>query len=511
MTNWLLNEPAVLGVQTPRIISTQRRPGMESAGPEVAELIEPCGFFLDPWQQLATDEILLEERPGKWCHNEVGLCVCRQNGKGSILEAIELADLFLLDTEVTIHSAHLFDTSLDAFRRIMVHIESNPDMDRLVRRVSNTNGKEGIEVFRDGKPRFLKFKARTKGGGRGLGGDRVVIDEAMYYTADQDAALRPTLSARRDPQIILTGSAGWKESVQFGRLRHAALNGGAAHMCWLEWSVNACTDMCPKGCTDHDPVGLEQGEERFMASLARANPGLGIRLTRAWIETERRSMDPDKFATERLGVGDWPVEGDAWRVIPEEPWRDRHDPVSAPMSPLAFAVDVTPDRRYASITVAGMNGEGSAHVEITGSGQVPDYRPYGRWIVPRLQELNKLHKPAYIVVDRSQWTGELVDELEALKLPVLSPSLREYAQACGAFYSAVCPRRGERATLVHLDQAPLTAAVAGAEKRSVGDLWAWDKRSATVDISPLVAATLACWGLSKAVNKPKARPKAAWG
>jgi hypothetical protein len=55
------------------------------------------------------------------------------------------------------------------------------------------------------------------------------------------------------------------------------------------------------------------------------------------------------------------------------------------------------------------------------------------------------------------------------------------------------PTGGSR-NLRHLGQPELTAAVAGAGKRSIGDASAWDRRNAAVDITPLVAATNALWG-----------------
>ena len=40
----------------------------------------------------------------------------------------------------------------------------------------------------------------------------------------------------------------------------------------------------------------------------------------------------------------------------------------------------------------------------------------------------------------------------------------------------------------------------GATKRPLGDAWAWSRKNSTVDISPLVAATLALWGYSNAAG-----------
>ncbi len=54
----------------------------------------------------------------------------------------------------------------------------------------------------------------------------------------------------------------------------------------------------------------------------------------------------------------------------------------------------------------------------------------------------------------------------------------------------------------------LTAAVAGAARRDIGDgLWAWSAKSSEVDIVTLVAATNALWGLSVT---PKPRPLVAF-
>ena len=41
----------------------------------------------------------------------------------------------------------------------------------------------------------------------------------------------------------------------------------------------------------------------------------------------------------------------------------------------------------------------------------------------------------------------------------------------------------------------LTAAVAGATRRYLGDAWVWDRRGAAVDPSPVIAVTLARWAL----------------
>jgi hypothetical protein len=167
---------------------------------------------------------------------------------------------------------------------------------------------------------------------------------------------------------------------------------------------------------------------------------------------------------------------------------------SSPDGDLVFAVDMAPDRTMACICVAGVNSDGVTHVEITQGDQL-DYRTGDRWVVPRIKQLVETWKPKAIVINKASQAGTFITALEGAGIEVISPTARQYAQACGEFGSSVVPTRGNAPTLVHMDQVPLSSAVAGAEKRELADLWAWDKRLAAVDITALTTATLAVWGL----------------
>jgi hypothetical protein len=62
------------------------------------------------------------------------------------------------------------------------------------------------------------------------------------------------------------------------------------------------------------------------------------------------------------------------------------------------------------------------------------------------------------------------------------------------FFDAVDQR-----TLRHLGTLEMTTALRGAVKRPLGDAWAWSRKSSSVDICPLVAATLAVGQLGSTV------------
>src|SRR5699024_1348732 len=85
----------------------ERVPAHEwSAAEDAAALMELVGKPLDDWQRHVLDGAMGERLDGRWTAFEVGLIVPRQNGKNVIIEARELAGLFILEDRVIIHSAH---------------------------------------------------------------------------------------------------------------------------------------------------------------------------------------------------------------------------------------------------------------------------------------------------------------------------------------------------------------------------------------------------------------------
>jgi hypothetical protein len=520
-----------MGDQTPRIYCVP--PKISTRGQEALELAEMAGLTLDPWEALSLDELLGVQDDGRWSSKEFGLIAGRQNGKDVVLEARELFGLFLAeDDELIIHSAHLFDTSLRHFQRVEELIMSAPDLDRFLTThkgsVSRSHGKEGFEIIRDGVKRELRFRTRTEGGGRGWTCDCLIFNEAMILSGVTVGAILPTLSAVPNPQVIYAGSAGMKHSTALGRLRRRGMR-GEPRVSFLEWSAEECSQFCPEDCEEHDQKrfkvkpGMTEEDiirktNRLIRSYAKANPGWGIRIggvndaqqSFEHIEGEKRQMDPDEFDRERLGLGDWPVEDDAWLVISELSWKTCADLTSSPVAPVAFAIDMTPDRRYACIVVAGLNQDGLTHIEITGADEL-DHRSGDRWVVARVEELIERWNPCAIVIDRASQAGSLIKDLEkdgsVMKrrgMEVTCPTARDYAQACGWFGSAVMTSNGQPQLLAHRDQLPMTLAVSGAAKRNLAELWAWDRKSTTTDISPLVAATLAVWGFQTKSSEQEA-------
>jgi hypothetical protein len=482
---------------TPRVISLPGK-GSDLKGWETVELCAEAGLVLDDFQSYVIVESM-RENADKWAYFEAGVNMPRQNGKGAIIEARIIGELYVVKSRLTIYSAHNFDTSLEHFRRIQFLVEETPKLakeltgEKGARKYGVTfgHGKEGIELKGD---RRLRFRTRTKGGGRGFSCDLLFLDEAMILPESMHGALLPTLSARPNAQVWYAGSAVDQEvhedGVVFARVRKRGIKGDD-DLAYFEWSVG-------NGQPDDDhPEEIPEKTYTDQAAWAQANPALGIRISPEFINLERRSMDRRTFAVERLGIGDWPrTDHVASNPIDMDTWLELADLKTKLLDPACIAFDVSPDRR-SSISAAGKNQAGLWHIECI------DSRPGTGWVAERIAKIVKEQKPALVVCDGVGPAASLIPALLELDVEVETLNAQEHAQACGRLVDVV-----EQGILRHLDDEKITGALRMAKTRPLGDAWAWSRRNSSVNISPLVSSTLA---LSAAMTQEKPRKTAyAW-
>jgi len=198
-------------------------------------------------------------------------------------------------------------------------------------------------------------------------------------------------------------------------------------------------------------------------------------------------------------VGSWPDTADAaLKIIPLVKWDALEDVESVLKDPVSLAFDVSWDRTRACIAAAGQRPDGSSHIEVI------EYDRGTSWVPARFAELARKVRPAFLVCDPGGPAGSLVPDVEAaLGKELTKVSTKELGQAFGLFLDGV-----EDRSLHHLGPEDrhgleLRAAVDGAKKRTLGDAFAWDRKTAGADISPLVTCTLALWGEVQRRNKPK--------
>jgi hypothetical protein len=475
----------VIGAQTPRVWSVPARAASYEIADEALEwLDEVVGFGLDEWQRLVLRESLAEAQPGTWAATEVGLVVSRQNGKGAILEARELVGLFLLNEPLLIHSAHQFKTAQEHFLRLSARIQDVPELRARLKPKSGIRvaaGEQGVELRSGHRLRIL---ARKGGSGRGFSAPFVAFDEAMDLPEATAGDMVPTQSAMPTRQRWYTGSAVDQlvhtEGVMFARVRERGHAGNDPRLLFGEWSLDRAR-----------PEDLTREEMLDDAMIAASNPGYGIRITREAVEEELASLPPRTAAVERYGVGDWPptstdpeyvIDPDVWGQLADSP----DDADAKILDPVCFAFDVTPDRAFSTVAVAGRRADGLAQVEVAKHGRGTDWVP--AWLADR-QARHQVEK-VLCAGHNSAGLEHLVVAAGVTDLEILSTT--EEAKACGHLVDLVDGQQ-----LRHLADELLDAALMGATRRPLADAWAWDRRAATVVISPLVAATAALWGVSK--------------
>ena len=452
-------------------------PAVSSVGSDMVELAAMFDLHADAWQQRVLDGAGGEREDGKHAAMEVGVCVPRQNGKDGVIEIRTLGGLLILGESLITYSAHQFDTSLETFRRLLHYFENYDDLSKRVKRVSKSHGEEGIELKTGQR---VRFRTRTAGGGRGFTGDCLFLNEAMILREASMGALFPTLSARPNPQVWYTGSAVDKlvheHGIVFARVRERALRGDPG-LAYFEWAA---------------AESLEALDPDDRDGWARANPALGVRITSEFVEAEQRAMDPKTFAVERLGVGDWPdTQVDDSDRIGQAAWAACLDPDAKPAELQCVAFDVRPDRSGATIAAAAAGEDGTRFVQVLRHGAGTG------WVAKALAGIVRDHDPSAVLVDERSPAAALITQVEQAGVELTPVNGTEYAGACGAFFDSV-----RDATLRHGGDLELTAAVRGAARRPLGDAWAWSRKSSSVDISPLVAATLALRGVDRDLESP---------
>lgn len=459
-------------MQTPRL-SLEPRVARSDAD-DAAFLSSQYGLTPDDWQFTVLTSWLGLRPDGTWAAARCGLSVPRQNGKNALLEMRELFGLIVLGEKI-LHTAHEVRSARLAFRRLLGFFQNEarfPELAALVADVRQTNGQEAI-VLRNGGT--IEFGARSKNAQRGNTADVLVVDEAQEMSEEAVEALLPAISSAPlgNPQQIWTGTPpGPKANGDiFSRIRADGLEGKDRRLSWHEWSCEADADL--------DDFG----------SWAQSNPALGIRLQWDVAASERGTLTDDGFSRERLGMWD---EASTNRVIDVTTWQLCADELSRPSERFSLAVDVSPDRSVASVALGGQRLDGKWHVE------VDEQRNGVGWLSAYVAERCERNDIRAVVIDGASPAASIIDDLQSRKIKVTTTGSREMAQACGTFYDGTM-----ESWLRHIDQPQLNTALGVARKRPLGDAWAWNRKNATSDITPLVACTLALWGAqSSTVRKP---------
>lgn len=482
-------------------------------GQDIAEFsAELLGRTLDGAQREAVAAMSAYDKRGRWAAFEVGIVEARQNGKtAGTVTPFCMWDLFTNPRPDRIAwSAHLFKTTRDAFNDHKKMIDASSWLTSRVRKVTEANGNESI-ILRSG--RQIDYVARSKGGGRGLGGEIIVVDEALLgWTGAQASALLPILGARSitgNPMAMYASSAALA-GEESDYLRRLVARGRAKNDPKLAW-----VEHCAPGSWD-DPGCLMGTECTHLATVAvgcaldneelwpYANPAMGVRIDVDFLRTMRRSMEALDFGREFLGwhqkpAGDDtpPIDADDFDALAEV--ESTHQDRRA-----VFAVQVAMNGRSACIVSAGRREDGLWHLEIV------DDRPGLEWVLPRIEQLLQRYPQSLLVLMASGPSGQLVPELLQRDVKVGAPgkedghrvellTMQQHAAACALLETYVRERQVHHGAPGGAPDPRWRVALQGARKKTTTDSWVWSIKDSVIDPMHLIAASNA---LAGAVRRP---------
>jgi hypothetical protein len=160
--------------------------------------------------------------------------------------------------------------------------------------------------------------------------------------------------------------------------------------------------------------------------------------------------------------------------------RERSRPM---LATVALALEISEDRQHTSLVTAGRLRDGLVLVDL--AAYLDDTDP-----VAAVQRLRKEQELAAVVIDPHSHAATAIRPLEAANITVTRPNSGDIAEAHGLFLDELAAGR-----IRHLGQPELSSAMRHLEQRRLGGATAPERRGALVDVSPAVAAELACWAL----------------
>jgi hypothetical protein len=441
--------------------------GWDEVEAECADL----GISFRWWQKPIGRLILAKRADGKYAATigGTGLSIPRQVGKTFLLGAIVFALCLLRPNLTVIWTAHRLRTAEETFGKMQAFAK-RAGIKPHVRKVVLGSGEEAILFRNDSR---ILFGARESGFGLGFDEvDVLIFDEAQRLKESTlDDMIPATNQSRQETGALLifagTPPRPTDNGEVFTRMRSEALSGEDDDTGWVE--MGADTHYGPPPL----PAPLTKSD---WAQVAKANPSFPDDTPREAILRMRKKLGPDSFLREGLGI--WDEDAGNQSVIDMEDWaRLRDRDVPQPKSAL-LAVDVAPDRKWSSIGVAS---------EVDGRTLVMTRTKAGTaWVVPALVALRSERRISEISLNMNGQAAVLVPALTEALVPFVEVNQKELGKACAAFQEAVTERR-----LVHVGQAELDAAVRNARTRYIGEAEHWDRRDREVDISALVACSLA--------------------
>lgn len=468
-------EPKRIGRQTPT--TSLVLPYKKTKGKEAVEIYNKTGRTAREWQELLIYDIMAYDDEGLWVHSTYGYAVPRRNGK---TEDVIMRILWgLKNGEKIIYTSHLISTSHSVWETVTYLLDS---MDIKYASVK-AKGQENIRLLDENdKPykldHMINFRTRSNNGGLGEGYDLLIIDEAQEYTIDQESALKYTISASSNPQIIMLGTppTAISHGTVFQKIREKVLSGFSKNTGWAEWSVD----------TMQDPKNREAWYE--------TNPSLGQGLTERVIENENTTDDVD-FNIQRLGH--W-LSYSQKSLFTENEWDSlKISKIPNFKNKLFVGIKFGADGRHAALSIATKTNDKIFIESIDCQSQ----RNGNLWIINFLKNAD-IEK---IAVDGAGAQDVLKKDLKeyGIKIKIVLPKVKDVIVANNMFEQSITSLKN----ICHNGQESLRQVVTNCIKRAIGTNGGFGYKALIEEheIALMDSAVLAHWLCASAKEKKKQR------
>ena len=468
-------EPKRIGRQTPT--TSLVLPYKKTKGKEAVEIYNKTGRTAREWQELLIYDIMAYDDEGLWVHSTYGYAVPRRNGK---TEDVIMRILWgLKNGEKIIYTSHLISTSHSVWETVTYLLDS---MDIKYASVK-AKGQENIRLLDENdKPykldHMINFRTRSNNGGLGEGYDLLIIDEAQEYTIDQESALKYTISASSNPQIIMLGTppTAISHGTVFQKIREKVLSGFSKNTGWAEWSVD----------TMQDPKNREAWYE--------TNPSLGQGLTERVIENENTTDDVD-FNIQRLGH--W-LSYSQKSLFTENEWDSlKISKIPNFKNKLFVGIKFGADGRHAALSIATKTDDKIFIESIDCQSQ----RNGNLWIINFLKNAD-IEK---IAVDGAGAQDVLKKDIKeyGIKIKIVLPKVKDVIVANNMFEQSITSLKN----ICHNGQESLRQVVTNCIKRAIGTNGGFGYKALIEEheIALMDSAVLAHWLCASAKEKKKQR------
>lgn len=443
------------------------------------------GMKLYPWQEWALIHVLeIEEGLGgswRFRYRTVLLLISRQNGKTALSKVIASFFLNVLCIDSVFGTSLSLDKAEEVWEAVVQDQQSIPILAQEIKRVGRTNGSKKLVLT---GLRQYKVGAPTRRAGRGDSNDLVMLDEVREQRDWETwSASVASTNAKPNGMVVCFSNAGDPDSIVLRQLRDTAISAIKGAQVTADFG----------GDVDSSTLGLFEWSAADGAAtddieaLAQANPAMGYGyLTERALMSNRQTFPENKFRSECMCQQ---VESILPSPFPDGAWEAGLDMQStiAGESELFFGIDLSSDRRWASIGVCGLREDGNYHIEVVarrvGTAWVED------WIRARVFKAGKLN---LAFQSRGAPVAGLAEQLCTIHgVNRIAIEGADLTAGWGRFWDAICATGDDNrggVKVYHLQQPVLDLPAKTMQLRNIGGgIELPDRTKSPDDIAPLFA------------------------